>query len=138
MATVNNNFFGGAFFGGGFFGATISGDDKITRRQSPNARGWNRKEYEALRAEEGRIEETLREVYSELTGETAAVSTLARVDAIVRPSASQARRDAPLRIDWAKLARDFERANALVRLQAEERELRAQIEDEDDLMMMLQ
>ncbi len=117
----------------------LGGDDSPKHpRVSPNARGWDRAEYERQRADEGKVEATLREVYAELTGQTAAISTLARVDAIVRPASVQAHRDVPLRIDWAKLARDYERANALVRLQAEERQLQEQIDDDDDLMLMLQ
>lgn len=116
------------------------GGDDVPRhtRVSPSARGWNRAEYERQREEEGRVEQTLREVYSELTGEDAPVSTLSRVDAIVRPASRQVRADAPLRIDWARLARDYERTNALIRLQREEAELRTQIEDEDDLLMLMQ
>jgi hypothetical protein len=117
----------------------LGGDDKLTRGLKSPHRGWNREAWKRDQQREGAIEETLREVYSELTGQTAAVSTLARVDAITRPvAARQPDADVPLRIDWAKLARDFERANALIRLQAEERELQAMIADDDDLLMMLQ
>ena len=116
----------------------LGGDDKIERRESPSKHGWNREAWKRDQAHEGAIEETLREVYSELTGQSAAISTLARVDAIVRPAARQPQPNAPLRIDWAKLARDFERANALIRLQAEERELQAIISDDEEVMMLIQ
>ena len=147
MAAVS--FFGGAFFGGEFFnsgtptppfGRSGLGGDDVPRhkRISPNATGWNRTEYERQRKEEGKVEATLRAVYSELTGETAAISTLARLDAIVRPAAEKIAADVPLRINWTKIARDYERATALMRLREEERALQAQIEDEDDMILLLQ
>ena len=145
---MSGNFFGGQFFGGGFFGSItpaptpgrsgLGGDDKITEGLRSPHRGWNREAWKRDQQREGAIEETLREVYSELTGKSAAISTLARVDAIVRPAARQPQPDAPLRIDWAKLARDFERSNALIRLQAEERELQAIISDDEEVMMLIQ
>ena len=117
----------------------LGGDDVPRRRQSPNARGFDKQADELRRSEEASVESTLREVYARLTGEDAAVSTLARVDAITRPlSAPQQKADAPLRIDWQRMAADSARAEALLRLYREEQALRAQIEDEDELLLMLQ
>ena len=116
----------------------LGGDDKITRRKSPD-KGWSKEEWQQrVKEPDEALEKTLREAYAEITSEEAPLSVLARVDAITRPVAAPAATDAPLRIDWQRLARDYERATALFRLQREERALRAQIEDEDDLLLMLQ
>ena len=117
----------------------LGGDDKITRRKSPD-KGWSKEEWQQrVKEPDEALEKTLRAAYAEITADEAPISVLARVDAIARPfAAPAAARAEPLRIDWRRLARDYERATALFSLQAEERELRAQLEDEDDLLLMLQ
>ena len=132
------SFDGGSFDVDAIFGRSgLGGDDKITRRKSPD-KGWDREEWKRrVKEPDEALEKTLREAYAELTQADAPLSVLARVDALTRPVAAPAAPDAPLRIDWARISRDYERATALLRLQIEERELRAQIEDEDELMLML-
>ena len=114
----------------------LGGDDIPRRRKSPD-KGWSKEEWQRqVKEPDDALEKTLREAYAEITADEAPLSVLARVDAITRPVAAQAAPHAPLRIDWQRLASDYERALALFRLQREERELRAQIDDEDDLMVM--
>ena len=116
--------------------AGLGGDD-VPRRRSPH-RGWDRKEWEArVKEPDNAVERTLREVYAELTTPDAAYSTLAQVDAIVRPAARQVARDLPLRIDWRKLARDYDSAQAMVRLWQEEQDLQAAMLDDEEAMMLL-
>ena len=116
----------------------LGGDDIPRRRKSPD-KGWSKEEWQQrVKEPDEALEKTLRAAYAEITADEAPLSVLARVDAITRPVAAPAATDAPLRIDWQRLARDYERATALFRLQREERALRAQIEDEDDLLLMLQ
>ena len=110
------------------------GGDDIPRRRSPH-RGWNREEWLRLRKRpDDELEATLRRAYAELTGETAPLSVLARVDEITRPVAKVDEQvDYPLRIDWKALSASFERASALHRLWLEEQEM----EDEDDAWLLL-
>mgnify|MGYP001569854387 CR=1 FL=1 len=118
------------------FGRSGLGGDDVPRWRSPH-RGWDRKEWEArVKEPDNEIEKTLRSVYAELTTPEAPLSVLARVDALTRPVARAAPQDAPLRIDWARMARDYARANALVRLWREEAELRAIMDDDDEVLMM--
>ena len=112
------------------------GGDDVPRRRSPY-RGWDRKAWRAAQDDLDAVEATLRGTYAELTGADAPVSVLAQVDAIVRPAARQEARDVPLEIDWAKMARDFEAANRLMALARAEADLRAAIDDDEDLLMML-
>ena len=117
------------------FGRSGLGGDDVPYRKSPH-KGWNKEEWKARVKEPGdEIEQTLRETYASLTSREAPVSVLARVDAVVRPVSRQVE-DAPLRIDWGKLSRDFDRANALLRIYREEAELKAFIEEEDELLML--
>ena len=105
------------------------------RRKSPD-KGWDKEAYDKRRADEDAMAQTLEAAYARITGEDAPISVLAQADAIVRPVAKQ-EADAPLVIDWQRMARDQERAVALMRLYQEERALQASIDDEDDLLMML-
>ena len=129
-------------FQGEAIGREGLGGDDLPRRKSPH-KGWDRKEWEArVKEPNDEIEKTLRAAYAELTGESAPLSVLARTDAITRPVAARQAdtgRDIPIRIDWRRLAQDYERANALMALAREEAELRAiEADDEDILMMVLQ
>ena len=135
----HDSFDAGSFDVDTIFGRSgLGGDDTPRRRKSPD-KGWSKEEWQQrVKEPDEALEKTLREAYAEITSEEAPLSVLARVDAITRPVAAPAATDAPLRIDWQRLARDYERATALFRLQREERALRAQIEDEDDLLLMLQ
>lgn len=111
----------------------LGGDD--VPRRSPH-KGWNREEWAArVKAPNDALEATLRETYAALTGADATLAVLSRVDAIVRPVA---RADIPLRINWGRLAREYERTNALIKLWQEEMDLRAAIEEEDDILVLLQ
>lgn len=115
----------------------LGGDDVPYRSKSPH-RGWDKKEWEArVKEPDNAVEKTLREAYAELTGKEQPFSVLAQVDAIVRPASRQVARDLPLRIDWRKLSRDYDRAQAMVRLWQEERELQAAMDDDDETMMLL-
>jgi hypothetical protein len=144
------SFFGQSYFGGDYWGKGVSGPtpppptpgrsglggDDVPYRRSPH-RGWDREEWKRRVKEPGEaIERELQEVYDRLTGKEAPISVLAQVDAVVRPVAKQVARDIPLRIDWKKLARDFDRANALMRIWREEQELEAAMEEDDEIMMM--
>lgn len=113
----------------------LGGDD--VPRRSPH-RGWSREEWKK-RVKDGAdaVEKTLQDTYDRLTGKEAPISVLAQVDAIVRPVARQARRDIALEIDWKKMARDYARAMALLRLEAEERELQAIMDDDDEVLLLL-
>lgn len=115
----------------------LGGDDVPRYRKSPH-RGWDRKAWRAAQDDVDAVEATLKATYAGLTGADAAISTLAQVDAIVRPVARQEARDVPLRIDWAKMARDFQTANRLMALARAEAELQAFFDDEDDVLMLLQ
>lgn len=111
----------------------LGGDD--VPRRNPN-RGWDKEEWKRLRKEpEDAIEATLRQAYAELT-QDAPFAALAKVEAIVRPVAKVAQGQAHV-INWPQLAAQYERANALYKLWQEERDLRAAIEEEDELLMML-
>ncbi len=141
------NFSSGSFSGnpGGFsvdsssvFGRSGLGGDDVPRRvtRNPN-RGWNREEWKArVKDNADALAETLQETYDRLTGKEAPASVLAQVDAIVRPVAARQVGDVPLSIDWRKIALDYDRAMALVRLENEERELQALMDDEDEMMMV--
>lgn len=120
-------------FGGVVTPTKVGGDD-VPYRKSPH-KGWNREEWRK-RVKDGSdsIEQTLRETYDRLTGKEAPISVLARVDEIVRPVA-KLEKDA-IRIDWTKLSRDFDRANAMMRLYLEEVELQAQMEEEEELLLL--
>lgn len=113
------------------------GGDDIPRR-SPH-RGWDREEWQRLRKRpDDELEATLRAAYAELTGETAAISVLARVDEITRPVAKITKiADYPLVIDWKALSANFERASALHRLWREEQDLQAAMEDDDEAWLLL-
>lgn len=118
------------------YGRSGLGGDDVPRR-TPH-KGWNRDEWKRrVKDNQDAVERTLQEAYDRLTGKEAPISVLARVDAIVRTAAKRVDEDAPLRIDWHRLASDYARATALLRLQEEERALQAQIADEDDIIMMV-
>lgn len=116
--------------------AGLGGDD--VPRKSPH-RGWDKKEWERLRRDpEQALEATLRQAYAELTGETAPISVLARVDEILRPVAKVDKRgEYPLQINWKALSTEYERATALYRLWQEEQDLQAAMEDEDEAWLLL-
>lgn len=141
------SFFGGAFFGGEFFNTGSSdvfgrsglGGDDVPRRVTKNPnRGWSREEWkERVKDNQDAVAQTLQDAYDRLTGKEAPISVLARVDAIVRPAAKRQQEAAPLRIDWQRMAQDYARATALLRLQEDERTLQAQIADEDEIIMLV-
>ena len=128
----------GGFDVDAIFGRSGLGGDDVPRpyRKSPH-RGWDKAEWKRrVKDNEEAVEDTLRETYAKLTGEEAPISVLARVDAIVRPVAKRQREAEPLRINWAGIANDYRRTVALMRLRYEEEALLAQIEEEDELLMM--
>ena len=113
----------------------LGGDD--VPRRNPN-RGWDKEEWQRRRKDPiDAIEATLKQAYAELTGESAPISVLAKVEAIVKPVAKVARGQ-PHVIDWTRLSAEYARVNALIRLWQEERDLQAEIEDDDDFLMMMQ
>lgn len=111
----------------------LGGDD--VPRRNPN-KGWNRDEWKRLRKDpQDAIETTLRQAYAELT-QDAPLAVLAKVEAIVRPVA-KVTQGQPHVINWQQLAGQYERSNALYKLWQEEQDLRAAIDEEDELLMML-
>lgn len=114
------------------------GGDDVPYSRSPH-RGWDRKEWLRLRKRpDDELEATLRDAYAALTSEDAPLSVLARVDEITRPVAKVDERvDIPLQINWKALSASYERASALYRLWSEEQELRAAMEDEDDVLFLI-
>ena len=115
----------------------LGGDDVPRHRRSPH-RGWDKAEWKRrVKDDQEALERTLQAAYAEITAPDAPISVLAQVDAIVRPAAKkQASPDVPLRINWAGIANDYARTVALLRLRYEEEQLRALIEEEDELLMM--
>ncbi len=112
----------------------LGGDD--VPRRSPH-RGWNRAEWKRrVKDSQDAVEQTLRETYASLTGQNSPLPVLAKVDAIVKPAAKRVAQDEPLSINWARIARDYERSNALIRLWQQERELFEEIEDEDEVITL--
>lgn len=118
------------------FGRSGLGGDDVPRR-SPH-RGWDRKAWQRAQDDLDALETTLRETYAALTNEAAPLSVLAQVDAIVRPAAHQEARHVPLQIDWGRISRDFHAANRLMALARTEAELRAAMDDDDDIVMLIQ
>lgn len=134
---MSGNFFDGQFFAGVFFGVNITkvgGDDVPYRRKSPH-KGFSKAEWKKrVKDFPDAVEKTLRETYASLTGDEAPISVLSQVDAIVRPVSKETRDR--LNIDWQKMARDYERSNALMKLYREEMELQEQMEEEEELLLL--
>lgn len=109
----------------------LGGDDV------PRHRGWNKAEWKRrVKDPDQAIEDTLRSTYEALTNPDAALSVLSKVDVIVRPAARIAPDSLQLEINWRKIARDYERSNALVKLWQDEQALQREIEDEDETLML--
>lgn len=121
------------------FGRSGLGGDDVPRYLKSPHRGWNREEWKKrVKDGEDGVASTLQATYDKLIGREPALSVLAQIDAIVRPVAKQESRDVPIRIDWQRMAEDFERANRLMALAREESDLQAFMEDEDEVLMLIQ
>lgn len=112
----------------------LGGDD--VPRRNPN-KGWSRAEWKKrVKDNQDAIEQTLRETYARLTGEDAPLSVLAKVDAIVAPVSKRVK-DEPLQVDWARVALDYARYSAMMKLYQDEIELQAAIEEDNEIWMLL-
>lgn len=98
---------------------------------SSSHRGWDKAAYLERKKDMDALEATIRQTYDELTGEDATFAVLAQVDGIVRTKRK------PLKIDLKALAGDEQRTLRLMRLWDEEMALRAAIEEEDELILLL-
>ena len=138
MGIFNSAIFNNAVFNVGsstVFGRSGLGGDDVPRRRSPD-RGWDKEAYAKRKLDEDALVDTLKGAYASITGEDATISVLSRAAHIVQ-SETRNDPDAPLIIDWKAMARDQDRAVALMRLYQEEWALRREIEDEDDILMLL-
>lgn len=111
------------------FGRDGLGGDDVPYRKSPH-KGWDKAEWKRRKQFEDGLESTLRETYQRLMGIPAVA---AKVDVIVKPVIVN---DEP-KIDWTKLAQSYARSNALIKLDQEEADLRAAIDEEDEFLMAM-
>ena len=103
------------------------GGDDVPRRKSPE-RGWDKAAYLERKKDIDALENTLRDTYTALTRD-ATLSVLSQVDAIVQA-------DTP-RIDWPAIARSEQRTIALMQLAEDERSLRASIDEDDEVILLM-